>query len=99
MGGSSPSQEGNRIPETRSRRRHRRRLGALWVPYQPRSPSAASLPEARAAPAKPTRLLGTDDLEVFVHEDVMRPVDSDYVEVVIAGAQQHDTVDGASSVR
>ena len=44
-------------------------------------------------------LLGADDLEVLIDENMMRPVDTDYVDVVIAVAQQHNTVDGASRVR
>ena len=40
-------------------------------------------------------LLGADDLEVLVDEDVVRPVDADVVDVVIAVAQLHDTVDDA----
>src|SRR6202011_4215427 len=43
-------------------------------------------------------LFGADDHEVGADEDVMRPVDADYVDVVLAVAQQHDTVDGASRV-
>ena len=44
-------------------------------------------------------LFGADDLEVLVHEDVVRPVDADHVDVVVAAAQQDHTVDGASRVR
>src|ERR1700730_6767069 len=44
------------------------------------------------------RLLGTDDLEMHAYEDVVRPADGDYVDVVLAVAQQHDAVDGASRV-
>jgi RND superfamily putative drug exporter len=43
-------------------------------------------------------LLCADDLEALVDEDVVRPVDADDVDVVLAVAQQHDTVDGASWV-
>jgi len=41
------------------------------------------------------RLLGADDLEVLVDEDVVRPVDADVVNLVLAVAQLHNTVDDA----
>jgi hypothetical protein len=44
------------------------------------------------------RLLGADDLEVLVDEDVMRPVDADVVDLVLAVAQLHNTVDDAPRV-
>src|SRR5437016_870488 len=47
---------------------------------------------------RPARLLGANDLEVLVDEDVVRPADADHVDVVLAVAQLHDTVDGASRV-
>ena len=40
-------------------------------------------------------LLGADDLEVLVDEDVVRPVDTDHVDLVLAVAQLHDAVDDA----
>src|SRR5438552_11973796 len=40
-------------------------------------------------------LVGTDDLEVLVDEDVVRPVDADVVDLVLAVAQLHNTVDDA----
>src|SRR6266567_3479331 len=43
--------------------------------------------------ALPCRLLGADDLEVLVDEDVVRPVDADVVDLVLAVAQLHNTVD------
>jgi len=42
------------------------------------------------------RLLGTDNLEVLVDEDVVRPANSDEVDVVLAVAQLHHTVDDAA---
>ena len=45
--------------------------------------------------ALPWRLVGADDLEVLVDEDVVRPVDTDVVDLVLAVAQLHDTVDDA----
>jgi len=38
----------------------------------------------------PRRLVGADDLEVLVDEDVVRPVDADGVDLVVAVAQLHD---------
>src|ERR1700728_1286766 len=46
----------------------------------------------------PRRLLGADDLEVLVDEDVMGPVDADVVDLVLAVAQLHDAVDDAAGV-
>src|SRR6266513_2085862 len=43
-------------------------------------------------------LVGADDLEVLVDEDVVRPVDTDVVDLVLAVAQLHDTVDDAARV-
>ena len=48
--------------------------------------------------ALPRRLVGADDLEVLVDEDVVRPVDADVVDLVLAVAQLHDTVDHAPGV-
>ena len=48
--------------------------------------------------ALPWRLLGADDLEVLVDEDVVRPVDADVVDLVLAVAQLHNTVDDAARV-
>jgi len=45
------------------------------------------------------RLLGADDLEVLVDEDVVGPVDADGVDFVLAVAQLHHTVDDSSRVR
>jgi hypothetical protein len=44
------------------------------------------------------RLLGADDLEVLVDEDVVRPVDADVMDFVLAAAQLHNTVDDAPRV-
>src|ERR1700760_4268225 len=43
--------------------------------------------------------VGADDLEVLVDEDVVRPVDADVVDLVLAAAQLHNTVDNAPWVR
>src|SRR5438876_6789135 len=48
--------------------------------------------------ALPWRLVGADDLEVLVDEDVVRPVDADVVDLVLAVAQLHDAVDDATRV-
>src|ERR1700694_3956210 len=45
-----------------------------------------------------TALIGTDDLEALADEDVVRPVDADVVDLVLAVAQLHNTVDDASRV-
>jgi hypothetical protein len=42
--------------------------------------------------------MGAYDLEALVDEDVVRPVDANRVDVVLAVAQRHNTVDGASRV-
>jgi hypothetical protein len=44
------------------------------------------------------RLVGANDFAVLVDEDVVRPVDADVVDLVLAVAQFHDTVDNASWV-
>ena len=44
------------------------------------------------------RLLRADDFEVLIEEDVVRPVDPDVVDVVLAVAQLHDAVDDAPRV-
>ena len=41
------------------------------------------------------RLLGADDIEILVDEDVVWPVDSDVVDLVLAVAQLHNTIDHA----
>jgi hypothetical protein len=43
-------------------------------------------------------LEGADDLEVLVDEDVVRPVDADVVNLVLAVAQLNNTVDDAPRV-
>jgi len=43
-------------------------------------------------------LIGTDDGEVLVDEDVVRPVDADVVDLVLAVTQLHNTVDDAPRV-
>jgi hypothetical protein len=49
-----------------------------------------------AAGGAPFLLVGADDLEVLVDEDVVWPVDANVVDLVLAVAQLHDTVDDAS---
>src|ERR1700674_410112 len=49
-------------------------------------------------PPQPRRLIGADGLEVLVDEDVVRPVDADVVDLVLAVAQLHNTVDDAPRV-
>src|SRR5712692_1634469 len=72
----------------------------------PRGGEVTQLPLLRRCP-KETRmnqrvqepqLIGADDLEVPVDEDVVRPVDADVVDLVLAVAQLHDTVDDAPRV-
>ena len=46
----------------------------------------------------PRRLLGADDLEVLVDEDVVGPVDADLMDLVLAVAQFHHPVDNSSRV-
>src|SRR6202171_1531670 len=48
--------------------------------------------------ALPWRLLGADDLEVLVDEDVVRPVDADVLDLVLAVALLYNTVDDAPRV-
>jgi hypothetical protein len=48
--------------------------------------------------ALPWRLIGADDLEVVVDEDVVRPVDADAVYLILAVAQLYNTVDDAPGV-
>jgi hypothetical protein len=46
---------------------------------------------------RPRRLVvGTNNLEVLVDEDVVRPVDADVVDLVVAAAQLYDTIDDSS---
>ena len=47
---------------------------------------------------KSSDLIGADDLERLVDEDVVRPVDGDVVDFVPAVAQLHNTVDDAPGV-
>ena len=49
--------------------------------------------------ALPWRLVGADDLEGLIDEDVVRPVDADMVDFVLAVAQLHNTVDDAPARR
>jgi hypothetical protein len=45
------------------------------------------------------RLIGADDLEVLIDEDVVWPVDADVVDLVFAIPQLHYTVDDSSRIR
>jgi len=44
-------------------------------------------------------LLGADDLEVLVDEDVVGSIDADVVDLVLAIAQLHNSVDDSPRVR
>src|SRR5271154_3712543 len=44
------------------------------------------------------QLVGADHLEVLVDEDVVRPVDADVVDLVLAVTQLHDPVDDSTRV-
>jgi hypothetical protein len=59
-------------------------------PLEPRIPTVAA--------QSVIPLLGADDLEVLVDEDVVRPVDANIVDLVSPAAQLHYTVDDASWV-
>src|ERR1700694_3419851 len=48
-----------------------------------------------ACGAPPEALVGADHREVLVDEDVVRPVDADVVNLVLAAAKLHNTVDDA----
>jgi hypothetical protein len=54
--------------------------------------------ETQGARPPPTRLVGADDLEVLVDEDVVGPVDADVVDLVLGVAELDDTVDDAAWV-
>ena len=55
-------------------------------------------PAAGIARAGEDALVGADDLEVLVDEDVVRPVDADAVDLVLAVAEEDNTVGDASRV-
>jgi hypothetical protein len=66
--------------------------------FQRRTGAAQPCPDLHARPEYvlhvPLRqLVGADHLEVLVNEDVVWPVDADVVDLVLAVAQLHDTVD------
>ena len=44
-------------------------------------------------------LVGTNNVEILADKDVVRPVDADVVDLVLAAAQLHDTVDNSARVR
>jgi hypothetical protein len=52
----------------------------------------------RSGDALPRRLVGADDLEVLVDEDVVRPVDADVVDLVLAVTQLHDAINDSPRV-
>jgi hypothetical protein len=58
-----------------------------------RATSLASFEEPPELMHASPRLVGADDLEVPVDEDVVRPVDADVVDLVLTVAQLHNTVD------
>jgi hypothetical protein len=66
-----------------------RRIPPSWPPNSCCSSAASS---------GPCELFGADDLEVLADEDVVRPVNADVVDVVLAVAQLHDTVHDAAWV-
>src|ERR1700727_1779858 len=63
-----------------------------------RGPFAYGRGRAPVAQWATALVVGADDLEVGVDEDVVGPVDADVVDLVIAVAELHDTVDGAAGV-
>src|ERR1700689_258744 len=67
-------------------------------PGRPSMPPRSSKFSRRVRRSPDTRLLGADDLEVLIEEDMVRPVDPDVVDVVVTVAQLHDTVDHPSRV-
>src|SRR5712671_4216067 len=71
-----------------------RRTRGVAVPGPADSP--VELRARRASTS--SRLVGADDLEVLVDEDVVGPVDADVVDLVLAVAQLDDTVDDAAWV-
>jgi hypothetical protein len=67
--------------------------------FSAREALAACIPRrGRRICGSPQRLLGADDLEVLIDEDVVRPVDADVVDFVLAVAQLHNAVDDAPRV-
>src|ERR1700691_4343590 len=78
--------------------------GALSARSEGRDRAAIVSPASRCAGfgklmyALPWRLVGADDLEVLVDEDVVRPVDADIVDLVLTIAQLHHTVDNSARV-
>src|ERR1700685_33384 len=54
--------------------------------------------QTSASPRGARPLVSADDLEVLVDEDVVRPVDADVVDLVLAVAQLHNTVDDTPRV-
>src|ERR1035441_1421493 len=69
-------------------RRFRKACGALAIGQRPGP--AQEAPELMHA--LPRLLIGADDGEALVDEDVVRPVDADVVDLVLAVAQLHNTV-------
>src|SRR5712691_13128534 len=81
------------IPRTRSPGRWLRQSSTLnRTCPQPRGWQLSGTGKGQGA------LLGADDIEVLADEDVVRPVHSDVVDLVIAVAQLHDTVNDAPRV-
>ena len=77
-----PERGRRRPPRWRRAHRHARRVAGRCAT------SLASFEEpSELTYALPWRLLGADDLEVLVDEDVVRPVDTDVVDLVLAVAQ------------
>src|SRR4029077_18244852 len=63
---------------------------ALPLPHQRES--------GRTLVSSVAALIGAEDLEVLADEDVVRPVDADVVDLVLAVAQLHNTVDDTTRV-
>src|SRR5215203_5781710 len=91
-----------------TKRAHPTRQTYDSVPLRP--PVTVALPVSRKPARQPThtyerglspcpyRLVGADGLEVLVDEDMVRPVDADVVNLVLAVAQLHDTVHDTARV-
>src|ERR1700742_1657361 len=66
---------------------------------QPTTSTSGSRPSTGHRGRYPRQLIvGADDLEVAVHEDVVGPVDADVVDLVITVADGYDPVDDATRV-
>src|SRR5690242_20563712 len=103
---SGPSPRGlARARALRSSCHTARRSGHHQPVGGPRSPQLTGLAEKLAAspglahPSRRQSVVRADDLEVAGDEDVMGPVDADAVDLVLAVAQAHHSVDDTAGVR